>query len=198
MDQDRKRLEHMRNDPRVMVDVLDESDWYTHVSITSHVDEMREDTDLADIDRLASQAHGKAVPAARPLPDQHLDGRVKAVAPLMEAALRWLTEATPGSAELLRLMEATPVPCGASAVTARRSGLYGYRWVPGWNRLRPRRHPRTPENPATLRVASVRSMPDLRARIWVARCGPRHGPVMQARASASDVPDATRPSDPRS
>ena len=56
----------------------------------------------------------------------------KAVAPLMEAALRRLAEATPGSAELLRLMDATPVPCGASAVTARRSGLYGYRRVPGW------------------------------------------------------------------
>jgi hypothetical protein len=40
----------------------------------------------------------------------------------MEAALRRLAEATPGSAELLRLMDATPVPCGASAVTARRSG----------------------------------------------------------------------------
>ena len=62
----------------------------------------------------------------------------------------------------------------------------------------PRRHPRTPENPATLRVALVRSMPDWRTRIWVARCRPRHGPVMQTRASASDVPDATRPSDPRS
>ena len=58
--------------------------------------------------------------------------RVKAVAPLMEAALRWLAEPTPGSAELLRLMDATPVPCGASAVTARCSGLYGYRRVPGW------------------------------------------------------------------
>jgi hypothetical protein len=52
--------------------------------------------------------------------------RVKAAAPLMEAALRWLAEATPGSAELLRLMDATPVPCGQSAVTARRSDLYGY------------------------------------------------------------------------
>ena len=58
--------------------------------------------------------------------------RFKAVAPLMEAALRWLAEATPGSAELLRLMDVTPVPCGASAVTARCSDLYGYRRVPGW------------------------------------------------------------------
>jgi hypothetical protein len=52
--------------------------------------------------------------------------RVKAAAPLMEAALRWLAEATPASAELLRLMDATPVPCGQSVVTARRSDLYGW------------------------------------------------------------------------
>jgi hypothetical protein len=51
--------------------------------------------------------------------------RVKAVAPLMEAALRWVVEATPGSAELLRLMDATPVPCGQSVVTAKRSDLAG-------------------------------------------------------------------------
>ena len=55
--------------------------------------------------------------------------RLKNLAPLMEAALRWLAEATPGSAELLRLMDATPVPCGASAVTAKRSGLYGWAGV---------------------------------------------------------------------
>jgi hypothetical protein len=52
--------------------------------------------------------------------------RVKAAAPLMEAALRWLASHTPATAEMLRLMDATPVPCGASAVTARRSGLYGW------------------------------------------------------------------------
>jgi hypothetical protein len=33
MDQGRKRLEHMRSDPRVALDVLDESDWYTHISL---------------------------------------------------------------------------------------------------------------------------------------------------------------------
>jgi hypothetical protein len=52
--------------------------------------------------------------------------RVKAAAPLMEAALRWLAEATPGSAEMLRLMDATPVPCGHSVITARRPDLYGW------------------------------------------------------------------------
>jgi hypothetical protein len=44
----------------------------------------------------------------------------------MEAALRWLTDATPATAELLRLTDATPVPCGTSAVTASRSGLFGH------------------------------------------------------------------------
>jgi hypothetical protein len=52
--------------------------------------------------------------------------RVKAAAPLMEAALRWLAGQTPGSAEMLRLMDATPVPCGQSAVTTRRSDLFGW------------------------------------------------------------------------
>jgi hypothetical protein len=47
MDEGRKRLEHMRHDPRVALDLLDESDWYTHVSMTGHVGELGEDTDLA-------------------------------------------------------------------------------------------------------------------------------------------------------
>ena len=52
--------------------------------------------------------------------------RIKSAAPLMEAALRWLADRTPGSAEMLRLMDATPVPCGQSAITAKRSDLYGW------------------------------------------------------------------------
>jgi hypothetical protein len=52
--------------------------------------------------------------------------RLKAAAPLMEAALRWLADHTPGSAELLRLMDGTPVPCGQSVITAKRSDLFGY------------------------------------------------------------------------
>ena len=59
MDEGRKRLEHMRDDPRVALDVLDESDWYTHVSIIGHVEEWRDDTDLADIDRLARHYTGR-------------------------------------------------------------------------------------------------------------------------------------------
>jgi hypothetical protein len=52
--------------------------------------------------------------------------RLKAAAPLMETALRWLADATPATAEMLRLMDATPVPRGQSVITARRSDLYGY------------------------------------------------------------------------
>ena len=62
----------------------------------------------------------------RLLRQSEYNDRVKAAAALMEAALRWLAEATPGSAELLRLMDATPVPCGQSTTTARRSDLFGW------------------------------------------------------------------------
>ena len=62
----------------------------------------------------------------RLLGQSEYNDRVKAAAPLMEAALRWLAEATPGSAEMLRLMDATPIPCGHSVITARRSDLFGY------------------------------------------------------------------------
>lgn len=62
MDEGRKRVAHLRNDPRVALDVLDEGDWYTHLGITGHVDEMRDDTDLADIDRVAMQYTGRPYP----------------------------------------------------------------------------------------------------------------------------------------
>jgi Transposase DDE domain len=62
----------------------------------------------------------------RMLSQSEYNDRIKATAPLMEAALRWLADHTPGSAELLRLMDATPVPCGQSVIAARRSNLFGY------------------------------------------------------------------------
>jgi len=74
--------------------------------------------------RAAASRVGHLFP--RLLGQSEYNDRVKALAPLMEAALRWLADHTPGSAEMLRLMDATPVPCGQSAVTARRSDLYGW------------------------------------------------------------------------
>ncbi|WP_181764058.1 PPOX class F420-dependent oxidoreductase [Streptomyces albidus (ex Kaewkla and Franco 2022)] len=62
MDEGRKRLEHLRNDPRVTLTVLDEANWYTHISIIGTVAELREDEGLADIDRLARHYTGKQYP----------------------------------------------------------------------------------------------------------------------------------------
>ena len=58
MDEGRKRLQHMRADPRVSIDVLDENSWYNHVSIIGHVDEIYEDADMSDIDRIATHYTG--------------------------------------------------------------------------------------------------------------------------------------------
>jgi hypothetical protein len=52
--------------------------------------------------------------------------RLRAVAELMEAALRWLADQTPASAERLRLLDGTPVVCGRSGTTATRSELAGW------------------------------------------------------------------------
>ncbi|WP_434599742.1 PPOX class F420-dependent oxidoreductase [Streptomyces sp. A5-4] len=62
MDEGRKRLEHIRNDPRITLTVLDQDSWYTHISIIGHVAELVEDKDLADIDRLAQQYLGTPYP----------------------------------------------------------------------------------------------------------------------------------------
>jgi hypothetical protein len=61
----------------------------------------------------------------RLLSQSEYNERLKNAAPLMEAALRWLADQTPGRAEPLRLMDGTPVPRGQSVVTAKRSGLAG-------------------------------------------------------------------------
>ncbi len=58
MARERSRLAWMRADPRVSLTVFDD-DWYTHVSFTGDVVEFHDDTDLADIDRLAWRYNGK-------------------------------------------------------------------------------------------------------------------------------------------
>ena len=59
MDAGRKRLEHMRADPRVSLTVLSAQDWYTHISLIGRVVEIAEDTDLSGIDRIAMQYTGR-------------------------------------------------------------------------------------------------------------------------------------------
>lgn len=52
LDAGRKRLEHLRADPRVSLTVLDSNSWYRHVSIQGAAS-IEPDEDLAGIDRLA-------------------------------------------------------------------------------------------------------------------------------------------------
>jgi PPOX class probable F420-dependent enzyme len=59
MDGGRKRLAHMRNDPRVSLTALAEGDWYTHVSVQGRIAGWVDDVDLTDIDRLATHYTGK-------------------------------------------------------------------------------------------------------------------------------------------
>jgi PPOX class probable F420-dependent enzyme len=62
MDEGRKRLEYIRNDPRVSLTALDEAGWYTHVSLQGRVVEMADDEGLRDIDRLSRHYRGREYP----------------------------------------------------------------------------------------------------------------------------------------
>ena len=58
MDGGRKRLDYLRNDPRVSLTALDASGWYRQISLQGRVVEWRDDTDLRDIDRLSTHYLG--------------------------------------------------------------------------------------------------------------------------------------------
>lgn len=62
MDVARKRLEHMRKEPRVSLTVIDDTDWYTHLTLIGHVTEMYDDEGLTDIDALSQHYQGKQYP----------------------------------------------------------------------------------------------------------------------------------------
>ncbi|MEQ4208958.1 PPOX class F420-dependent oxidoreductase [Actinopolymorpha sp. B9G3] len=61
LDARRKRLEHIRANPRVSLTVLDGDSWYRHVSVQGTVT-LEPDSDLAGIDRLARHYTGKPYP----------------------------------------------------------------------------------------------------------------------------------------
>jgi PPOX class probable F420-dependent enzyme len=62
LDDGRKRLEHLRRDPRVSLTVL-ASDWYRHVSLQGRVVDLRPDEGLRDIDRISQHYRGAPYPA---------------------------------------------------------------------------------------------------------------------------------------
>ena len=61
LDAGRKRLDHLRADPRVSLTVLDDSSWYRHVSVQGTV-KLEDDVDLVGIDRLCQHYNGSAYP----------------------------------------------------------------------------------------------------------------------------------------
>ena len=61
LDGTRKRLDHLRADPRVSLTVLDGDSWYRHVSLRGRVT-ITPDDDLAGIDRLSTHYTGNPYP----------------------------------------------------------------------------------------------------------------------------------------
>ncbi|MGP4018862.1 PPOX class F420-dependent oxidoreductase [Saccharopolyspora sp. 5N708] len=62
MDSSRVRLKHLRADPRVSLTVLDNEDWYRHISLRGRVVSLEDDPDLTDIDRLAQHYRNEPYP----------------------------------------------------------------------------------------------------------------------------------------
>ena len=58
MDATRVRLGHLRLDPRLSLTVLDKDSWYSHVSLAGVAEQLVDDPELADIDRLARRYTG--------------------------------------------------------------------------------------------------------------------------------------------
>lgn len=61
LDAGRKRLEHLRADPRVSLTVLDGNSWYRHVSVQGSVT-LKDDANLTDVDRVAQHYMGMPYP----------------------------------------------------------------------------------------------------------------------------------------
>jgi PPOX class probable F420-dependent enzyme len=62
MDASRRRLDYLRNDPRVALTILDAQTWYRHVSLVGRVRDIHRDPNLEDIDRLSQ--HYRGIPYA--------------------------------------------------------------------------------------------------------------------------------------
>src|SRR5882672_2184033 len=57
MDASRKRLVHLRRDPRVSITALGKDEWYRHVTLGGRIT-LQEDPQLEDIDRLSRHYMG--------------------------------------------------------------------------------------------------------------------------------------------
>jgi PPOX class probable F420-dependent enzyme len=62
MEDSRKRLGHLRRDPRVSLTVLGGENWYRHVTLRGRVVSLEDDTDFEGIDRLSRRYRGGPYP----------------------------------------------------------------------------------------------------------------------------------------
>ncbi len=62
MDAGRKRLDHLRADPRVSLTIMDVGRWSSHVSLQGRVVSLEGDPGLRDIDRLSVRYTGEPYP----------------------------------------------------------------------------------------------------------------------------------------
>jgi PPOX class probable F420-dependent enzyme len=58
MDEGRKRLEYLRQNPRVSLTVLDGGKWYRHITLHGRIT-LVDDSDLTDIDRISRHYTGR-------------------------------------------------------------------------------------------------------------------------------------------
>jgi PPOX class probable F420-dependent enzyme len=59
MDEGRRRLAHLRADPRVSLTAMDLANWSAHVSLQGRVVSLEKDIDLRDIDRISMHYTGE-------------------------------------------------------------------------------------------------------------------------------------------
>ena len=59
MDEGRKRLEYMREEPRVSLTVLGKDDWYRSVTLRGRIVSVEDDADFSGIDRLSRHYMGQ-------------------------------------------------------------------------------------------------------------------------------------------
>jgi PPOX class probable F420-dependent enzyme len=55
----RKRLDHLRRDPRVSLTAMGADDWYRHVTLRGRITNIEDDPDLSGIDRLSRHYLGQ-------------------------------------------------------------------------------------------------------------------------------------------
>jgi PPOX class probable F420-dependent enzyme len=60
MDEGRRRLAYLREDPRVSLTVLDGDEWYRHITLHGRVTALEADEGMRNIDRIATHYTGSA------------------------------------------------------------------------------------------------------------------------------------------